>query len=238
MAIDLKRDFKSLEQRAYEVIKDMILSGELQPTVRLTEEKMAKTLGVSRTTVKKVFIRLKEEYLLEDAPSQGLQIRLSSMRECLEAYEVRDALEGLAGKLAARFADKTKVSRMIKEFEKLKQDGEGMDMNEFERLNYSFHMMLADSYENKSITKFIMTQLMNTKSFHHDRQITHFYAEGSVNEHLNILHAIKNRDEVQAEQLAREHVRNVKEAFVEVLNEQISGKNVERNQSSKDQQIA
>ncbi|MFH1954937.1 MAG: GntR family transcriptional regulator [Pseudomonadota bacterium] len=217
MAIDLKRDFKSLEQRAYEAIKDIILSGELKPNARLTEEKMAKTLGVSRTTVKKAFIRLKEEYLLEETPSQGVQIRLSSMEECLEAYEVREVLEGLAGKIAARSADQTRVSRMIKEFEKLKADGENMDMNEFERLNYNFHKMLADCYENKSITKFIMTLLMNTKSFHHDRQIKFFYAEGSVNEHLGVLYSIRNRDEMQAEHLARNHVRNVREAFVRVL---------------------
>jgi len=215
--IDLKRNFKTLEQRAYEAIKDLILSGELKPNVRLTEEKMAKTLGVSRTTVKKAFIRLKEEYLLEDAPSQGVQIKLSSMEECLEAYEVREVLEGLAGRIAARCTDEKIVSKMIEEFEKLRSDGEEMDMNEFERLNYNFHKMLADSYENKSITKFIMTLLMNTKSFHHDRQIRSFYAEGSVNEHLDILYAIKNRDETQAEHLARRHVKNVREAFVRIF---------------------
>jgi len=227
MVIDLKRDFKNLAQRAYEAIKDMILTGELKPNVRLTEEKMASTLGVSRTTIKKAFIRLKEEYLLEDAPSQGVQIRLSNINECLEAYKVREVLEGLAARIAARSADETKVSRMIKEFEKLRSDGEDMNMNEFERLNYNFHKMLADCYENKSITKFIMTLLMNTKSFHHDRQIKSFYAEGSVNEHLDILYAIRNRDEMQTEDLARNHVRNVREAFVEIL-EKNSAKKMEK----------
>ena len=100
MPVNLKDEVKSLEQRAYEVIKDMILSGELEQNTRLTEEKMAEALGVSRTPIKKAFIRLKEEYLLEEAPSQGVQVRLSNLNEALEAYEVREALEGLASKRA------------------------------------------------------------------------------------------------------------------------------------------
>ena len=71
MSVNLKNEIKSLDQRAYEVIKDMILSGELKHNIRLTEGKMAEELGVSRTPVKKAFIRLKEEYLLDEAPSQG-----------------------------------------------------------------------------------------------------------------------------------------------------------------------
>ncbi|MBW1997096.1 MAG: GntR family transcriptional regulator [Deltaproteobacteria bacterium] len=219
MAIDLKRDFKSLEQRAYEAIKGMILSGELQPNIRLTEDKMAKSLGISRTTVKKAFIRLKEEYLLEDASSHGVQVKLTSMKECLEAYEVREVLEGLAGRIAARSADEKSVSKMIEEFEKLKASGKDMDMNEFERLNYNFHKMLADCYENKSITKFIISLLMQSKSFHHERQIKSFYADGSVNEHLAVLYAIRNREEAKAEHLARKHVQNVREAFINILKE-------------------
>lgn len=217
MPVNLKNEVKSLDQRAYEVIKDMILSGELKHSTRLTEEKMAKELGVSRTPVKKAFIRLKEEYLLEEAPSHGVQVKLSNVDEALEAYDAREALEGLASKRAIRSLKEHVVDKMIEDFERLLKAGDEMDTNEFERLNFNFHKMIADCLENKSITKYIVSLMMQTRAFHQRYDIKFFYAEDSVQEHLDILYAIKNKNEADVENLQRKHITNIKRYFVKAI---------------------
>ena len=83
----------------------MILIGELKPNIRLTEEKMAKDLGVSSTTIQKAFIRLKNEYLLEGTPFKGVQVKSANLDEALEAYEVRKLNEEHASKIAVRDLD-------------------------------------------------------------------------------------------------------------------------------------
>lgn len=217
MSVNLKDEVKSLEQRAYEVIKDMILSGDLKQNTRLTEEKMAEELGVSRTPIKKAFIRLKEEYLLEEAPSQGLQVKLSTVNEALDAYEARESLEGLAAKRAIDALSEKSVSKMIKDFERLLKAGDKMDINEFERLNFNFHKMIVDCFENKSITKFAVTLMMQTRAFHQRYAIKFFYAEDSVQEHLDVLYAIKNKNEAEVEGLQRKHIKNIRKYFVKAI---------------------
>ena len=224
MLVNLKEEVKSLEQRAYEFIKEMILTGELKPEDRLKEEKMAKDLGVSRTTIQKAFIRLKEDYLLDGEPFKGVQVISASLDEALEAYEVRGLLEGHGSRLAARYLDEKTLYEMIKGFEKLESSADGLEGTEFQSLNYSFHMMIANCYKNKAITKMMASLIMKTKAFHQMHQVKYFYAEGSLKEHLDILHAIKNRDENMAERLAREHLRNVKKTFVKIIKKRFSAK--------------
>ena len=224
MLVNLKEEVKSLEERAYEFIKEMILTGELKPEDRLKEEKMAKDLGVSRTTIQKAFIRLKNDYLLEGEPFKGVQVISASLDEALEAYEVRGLLEGHGSRLAARYLDEETLSEMIRGFEKLKSLKDGLKGKEFQSLNFSFHMMIANCYKNEAITKMMASLIMKTKAFHQMHQVKYFYAEGSLKEHLDILHAIKNRDENKAERLARKHLRNVKKTFIKKLEKRFSTK--------------
>lgn len=224
MLINLKEGVKSLEQRAYEVIKEMILTGELKPEHQLKEEKMANDLGVSRTTIQKAFIRLKGEYLIEGEPFKGVQVISASLDEALEAYEVRKIFEGYGSRLAARDPDEKILSELIKGFEKLISSSDGLEGLDFQKLNYSFHMMLANSYKNKVITKMIATLIMKTKAFHQKHQVKYFYAKGSLKEHLDILYAIKSQDENRAEILTKKHLKNVKETFIRLVNKNFSEK--------------
>jgi len=225
MLINLKKEIKSLEQRAYEVIKEMILTGQLKPNARLTEEKMAKDLGVSRTTIQKAFIRLKNEYLLEGTPFKGVQVKSASLDEAVEAYEVRELLEGYASRIAVRDLDDKKLSKMIKGFEALEATGADPNGTEFQNLNYDFHMTIAGCYKNRAITKLIAALIMETKALHRKHQVQYFFAEGSLQQHLQILHAIKDRDEDRAEELTRKHLRNVRETFLQIIKKGASKKN-------------
>ena len=111
--LNLKNEHKNLEQRAYEIIKDMILSGELKPNIRLKEVEMARQLNVSRTTIKMALVRLKEDYLVENAPTQGLRVKLSNFEEILEAFDIREVLDGLASRIAARTTDEKDINVLI-----------------------------------------------------------------------------------------------------------------------------
>ena len=221
MAINLNLEIKSLEQRAYEVIKEMILIGELKPNDHLTEEKMANDLGVSRTTIQKAFIRLKNEYLLVGKPFKGVQVTSPTIDEALEAYDVRELLEGHGGRLAASRPNKDEIIEMIRDFEGLKTDGKEMEGSKFQKLNFSFHMMLANSFRNKAITKLMTSLIMTSKVYHQMNVIKYFYAEGSLEEHLDVLHAIEKADGDGAEKYARKHVRTVKTAFIEITKENV-----------------
>lgn len=83
-------------ERVYEHIKTAILSGHLNPGEKLTEEYLAKTLGVSRTPVREALHRLESEGLIKIRKKRGFIVSGDSKEEVEEIFELRSILEGYA----------------------------------------------------------------------------------------------------------------------------------------------
>jgi DNA-binding GntR family transcriptional regulator len=210
--LDLKKEHKSLEQRAYEVIKDMIIFGTLKPNERLKEVKIADQLGVSRTTVTKAFIRLKGEYLLEDSPTQGVQVRLSTPEEALEAYEIREVLEGLASRIAVRVLSDETIDELIARFVAYSQNPASDYSDDYVRLNFEMHQMISQCLVNRAARMLIVNMTMQTRLFGNKNPYYTNVGE-SIQKHLDILYALKKRDEDAAENAMRSHIRDIRAAF-------------------------
>ena len=82
-------------------LRDLILSGELAPGMRISEPSLVERLNVSRTPIRTALLRLAEEGLLESLPSGGYSIRVFTEADIHDSIEVRGTLEGLAVRLAA-----------------------------------------------------------------------------------------------------------------------------------------
>ena len=87
--------------RAQLALRDLILSGRLRPSERISELQAVETTGVSRTPVRMALVRLEEEGLLEAIPSGGFMVKAFTERDILDSIELRGALEGLAARFAA-----------------------------------------------------------------------------------------------------------------------------------------
>jgi GntR family transcriptional regulator of vanillate catabolism len=87
--------------RALLKLRELILSGELQPGERVSELPLVQRLGVSRTPLRAALLRLGDEGLLEAIPTGGFAVRGFDERDLFAAIEVRGALEGLAARFAA-----------------------------------------------------------------------------------------------------------------------------------------
>src|SRR5688572_6800620 len=83
-------------------LREMILSGELQPGQRITEAWLADRLGVSRTPVRNVLPGLAAEGYLEPVGRRGFAVKDFSESESWEALELRSLLEGHAARLVAQ----------------------------------------------------------------------------------------------------------------------------------------
>lgn len=85
-------------------IRERIMAGVLPPGAPLREEHIARELGVSATPVREAFRRLANEGWITSAPYRGSFIRKYSSRELDDLFRLREALEGLAVRLAASCA--------------------------------------------------------------------------------------------------------------------------------------
>lgn len=99
-------------QLAYNELRRKVLSLELQPGARLSEESLASSLGVSRTPLREAVRQLVSESLLERLPTGGLAVPQLNQSEISELYDVRASLEMLMAGEAARLAGPDDVEHL------------------------------------------------------------------------------------------------------------------------------
>src|SRR5437879_12658694 len=92
----------TLWQRVYEHLREEILSEHLEPGAELQEVALSEELGVSRGPIREAIGRLAAEGLVTVRPRRGALDRSLSKDEFLELYQVREALEVMAARLAVR----------------------------------------------------------------------------------------------------------------------------------------
>jgi DNA-binding GntR family transcriptional regulator len=94
----------NLVDQVRDAILEEISSGRLPPGERIIQEQIAQALGVSRQPVQQALALLRDQGLLRDASGRGLVVAPLDPDEVQHMYELREAIEGVAARQAARLA--------------------------------------------------------------------------------------------------------------------------------------
>ena len=214
--------------RAQLALRDLVLSGEIQPGERLSELAIVERIGVSRTPVRAALMMLADEGLLEPLPSGGFAARAFTNQEVLDAIEVRGTLEGLAARLAAERgvspATLAGLRCLLDELDAVvaviagtEQHAEAFNaeaFNAYVDLNARFHREIMAAADSRVIDRqlervmtlpfaspsaFVMVQSQTAEA----RQILLI----AQDQHRCIVEAIARRESGRAEAMMREHSR-------------------------------
>ena len=137
--MDVEILHKSLTEKVYEKFKDKILSGSLKPGERLVYENLGKEWGVSLTPWREAIIKLKQEGLVEEVSRGGFYVKLFSIKEIEEMYDIREWLEGLAINLAIPLINKKKMKILFQVYNKFEDSIKNKDINSCVMNDYQFH---------------------------------------------------------------------------------------------------
>ena len=200
-------------QRAYERLREEIVSGRLQPNERLVEADLVQLLQVGRSAVRTALVRLEQEGLVEREPNRGAKVRLVDEREAAEILESRMVLEGLAARYAARNAEPAQVEELraiIGEMRSLLDAGDLLGASD---LNARLHGRLLEIADNKTVTRLVATLSSQLVRFQYRTILLPGRAEQSHLEHRAIVDAVGSGDSDAAEQAVRDHLAHVVEAL-------------------------
>ena len=92
---------ENLDRKVYRELKSMIVDRKLKPGDKILQEKISQEFGVSRTPLMCALKKLEQEKLVQAIPRRGFYVRRFTKEEVLEAFELREILEGLAARRAA-----------------------------------------------------------------------------------------------------------------------------------------
>jgi DNA-binding GntR family transcriptional regulator len=196
-----------------EEIERRILSGESKPGERLSQQSLARELGVAQGTVRESLLELQWLGLVESIDRLGVFVDKLDVSRICEAYQLREVLEGLAARLAchnAGRADLAELRKMADEVFRLAQD----DNAETATLDRKFHFRVTELARNSTLMRLAQSYRalgMTVRAFR-EPAIIH-------GEHLRIVEAIEHNFPEEAERRARNHVVGARE-MIETLAQQ------------------
>jgi DNA-binding GntR family transcriptional regulator len=203
---EAKLENLTLWERVYQHLREEILANRLQPGAVLGEVALAESLGVSRGPVREALGRLAAEGLVTVRPRRGAVVSALSASEFLEAYQVREALETLAARLAVpRFTDE-EIERLQALAEEQARHAALGNVEAFFHANAAFHELIVAASGNRTLEE-MHRQLVGHMGRYRMRSVAlRGTLKRSVGEHRAILRAIKARDAEKAAQLLGEHI--------------------------------
>jgi DNA-binding GntR family transcriptional regulator len=197
----------TLWQRVHERLREQILSGELEPGAELAEVALSEQLGVSRGPIREALGRLASEGLVTVRPRRGAVVRSLSADEFLELYQVREALEAMAAKLAVPRLSARDFDELHALNEAMARHAEAGEVASFFEANIAFHGRLLEVCGNGKLQE-LYRQLVGQLGRYRLRSLMlRGNLQRSVTEHAAILRAAKKGDAERAAHLMSEHIR-------------------------------
>lgn len=205
-AIGLLRE-ASLASLAQRELQRQIVHGEIAAGAKLNEADVAHDLGISRGPVREAFSALAQAGLLRVEKNRGVFVREVSLAEADEFYDVRAALEGLIGKLAAQRITDDERAGLHGVIERMHQVQRERGAEDYFALNVEFHDRLARAARNAALVanyRNVVNQLDLYRRATIARSTENIPL--STSEHEAIVEAVSRRDAARAERLMTEHV--------------------------------
>lgn len=196
-------------ERAYEIIRNRLVSGEYSPGARLSETELSEVCGVSRTPVREALRRLALEYFVRIEPNRGAFVIDWSREDIVDMFEMRSMMEGLAARKAAERATSDQIAIMSGIVEAIDvaahAAGEGM-MAAFLSLNREFHDVVFEASGSPRLTEIISRFVEQAVVVRTAAQFTSEDILRSNTHHKELLRAIRSKNGTLAETVMRVHI--------------------------------
>jgi len=219
--------YEPLRKQVYDVLREAILRGNIEPGEKITEVEIADQLSVSRTPVREAFRMLELEELIIIIPQQGVFVAgVKSQQEIDEIFLVRRELEGLAAYEAAKNITREQAEKLKLYSEQIKECIEEDDLKRCVRLDISFHQIIKEASHNKYLEKFLDSLFEKVTRFRSKSLGQQGRMEKALNEHKQLASAIADGDSELARKLSQKHIDRAWNSIVSVFideHEQESG---------------
>ncbi len=193
-------------EQIYQVVKQKVMDLELDPTQPIDERSLVRETGGSLTLVQQALQRLAEEGVLVKQRRRWHVARSATASIMMEIFEVRTTLEGMCARLAAERITADQIQRMEqvhRDFERVLREGNNQALI---AVDQKFHQLLYEASGNRFLARALeemYTLIYRLFYFALDRIGS---VRANIQEHRDILDAVKAGDGRTAERLIQHHI--------------------------------
>jgi DNA-binding GntR family transcriptional regulator len=196
-------------ESAYQLLRDEIIQWKLEPGTPLGEVETSLRLGVSRTPLREALSRLTAEGLVRTGPGRTAVVTSLSRRDIVELFELREALETQAARLAARRRDASVFEALRQDFVGDSSDAKGESA---EDRPYDLADALDVAIDEAAASIYLRSALRDLRGhLARVRRSAHSNADRlrrATGEHILIVDAILAQDEALAASATSVHLHN------------------------------
>ena len=209
---------KSMREKVYDRLKEMIFNEELKPGERIIEVEFSEKFKVSRTPLREAIRMLELEGLLEDSGGNGMAVKKIGISDIQEVYEIRIALEGIILKEIVENKDKNGINQLEELLNKTKKLLDtSKDADQLFKLFSEFNDILYNLSKYQKVVNLIKNINMYLRIFRKYSIDNEERRLKAYNDHVGIVEALKDWDLEKALNLNNLHLSNSKDFIIKNL---------------------
>lgn len=206
-----KVEIGRLSDRAYARLREAILDGSLTPGSVIQEADLVRRLNMSRTPVREALRRLEADSLVETIPQRGYLVIELTRDEIVDVYAVREVLEALAARLAAKNRTRVDLAQLEELWDAMTVALNRLDDTQLAKLNGDFHDAVAHASRNSYLEAALARARTAFQRYRPAALTDQQRRREAHREHRALLDAIAAGDSALAATLASQHVAEAAE---------------------------
>lgn len=217
--------------RAYQAIREAILTGRYGPGARLVEEDLAQECGVSRTPVRDALRVLASELYVTSVPNHGTFVTEWSPDDIETIFELRALLEGYGARRAAERATPAQLAKLDEQASIIDQAldrREGPDLDTFMGANRRFHAIVMEAAQSERLALMVHRLVQPPVVARTAQRYRRWDIERSNAHHHEIIEAFRARDGQWAQAVMTAHIHAGYRAYRHALPASADGAPEER----------
>ena len=211
----------TIPDRIFSLLKEAIVEGRIPAGSKISEPELARAYGISRGPLREAIGRLEACGLVVRRRNVGARVVTLSSTQLLEIFHIREALEGMAARLAAHNMSDAEIADLRDLLEthnlQIQQDREHAYFQREGDLD--FHYRIVQGSHNKRMIELLCNDLYHlVRLYRYQFGMSSKRGPRAFIEHKHIVDAIERRDAEMAELMMRAHVRASRENVEKLLN--------------------
>ena len=208
----------SLHEAIFQKLRSLLVEGAIAPGSKLNERELAERLHVSRTPIREAIRRLAADGLVELIANRGAIAVQLSLADVIHTFDVIAQLEGYSGELAAKNISDATLSELEALQYEMMASYARRDLSSYYKLNLGIHHLINQAANNPVLSQLFTQVNARIEALRFRSNQNGVKWEKAVEEHQEMIDALKARDSERMRKVMIQHVMNKRDVVIELLN--------------------
>lgn len=204
------KEYKNLKEKAYFLIKEMIVNGQFKPNEHIEEKVLAGLINMSKTPIREAINTLEQEGWVQIVPRKGIFVSEITLKDIKDIFQVRENIEPLILEMSFANLDDRRLMALREGF----ISNEELSQKKLDEMDHELHQYILEACNNRHIIKMMENVYEHNQRLRFLLEKTTERRESTLEEHIKILDALLAKDLEKAREETLRHIVNSQQDFL------------------------